>query len=92
MNLILASNTLTAPPPSSSAAAASSSTPSEPDSSPKNDLLTIEEISELFEKQIKKLENSSNIEVNILLCFLKKFVYLFDSRKKFSMISIRSFN
>jgi hypothetical protein len=32
----------------------------------KNDLLTIEEITEIFKNQIKKLEESSNIEVNIL--------------------------
>jgi len=37
------------------------------DLSLKSDLLTIEKINEIFKNQIKKLEESLNIEVNILL-------------------------
>jgi len=86
LRLILALNTLTAPPPcssSSSTVAISTSTPSESESSLKSDLLAIEEINEIFQKQIKKLENSPNIEVNILsFFFLKKFIFLFLFKKK----------
>lgn len=62
---ILASNVLTAPPPCSSAAV-SIVTTLENETSSTSDLLTIEEINEILKKQIKKLEDSSTIEVNIL--------------------------
>lgn len=63
----LAVNVLTVPPPCSSLPVASTLTTSDDveidDKSSKNDLVTIEQINEIFEKQIKKLEDSSNIEV-----------------------------
>ncbi len=65
MCFILVSNVLTTPPPCSSSTI-STSISSDDDISLKNDLLTIEEITEIFKNQIKKLEESSNIEVNIL--------------------------
>ncbi len=61
---ILASNVLTAPPPCSSSAI-SAPICSDNEISSKNDFLTIEQINEIFKKQIEKLEGSSNIEVNI---------------------------
>ncbi len=82
LRLILALNTLTAPPPcssSSSAVAIPTSTPSESESSLQSDLLAIEEINEIFQKQIKKLENSPNIEVNILSFFFAKEIHFFVS-------------
>ncbi len=62
LRFILASNVLTAPPPCLSSSI-STSTPSDNDLSLKSDLLTIEEINEIFKNQIKKLEESLNIEV-----------------------------
>ncbi len=56
---------LTAPPPCSTSTVATS-TSSENATSLQSDLLTIEEINEIFQNQIKKLEDTSNIEVNIL--------------------------
>jgi len=55
---------LTVPPPCSSSII-SAATSSDDDTSSKTDLLTIEKINEIFKNQIKKLEESSNIEVNI---------------------------
>jgi hypothetical protein len=80
------SNTLTVPPPCSSSIIPSS-TPSESEPSSKSDLLTIEEINELFEKQIKKLENSSNIEKKVLEDINKKFQIMSDewSQEKLSL-------
>ena len=53
------------------------------------DLLTIEEINELFKKQIKKLEESTIVEVNILVEALKH--ENFFSRKKQLRILIENF-
>ncbi len=65
LRFILASNVLTVPPHSASSVI-SSPISSANDTSSKIDLLTIEEIDEIFKKQINKLEELSTIEVNIL--------------------------
>jgi hypothetical protein len=64
-NFTLASNSLTAPPPcSSNVISAAASSDNDP-SAKEEILLTIEEINEIFGKQIKKLEESPNMEVSI---------------------------
>ncbi|CAF2366118.1 unnamed protein product [Rotaria sp. Silwood2] len=80
------SNILTAPPicfPSTI------STPNslDNDTSVKNDLLTVEEMNEIFKKQLKKLEDSSNIEKKILEDINKKFQVMQDewSQEKLSL-------
>jgi len=84
-NWILAASGLTAPPsclPTTGTAVAS--TMDDDVSSATDELLTVEQIKEIFEKQMKKLEDSTNVEVNnsrilsylnkimIFLCLLEK--------------------
>ncbi|CAF0814010.1 unnamed protein product [Rotaria sp. Silwood1] len=71
------SNILTAPPICSPS---TTSTPISLDNetSSKNDLLTIEEMNEIFKKQLKKLEDSSSVEKKILEDIYKKFQVMHD--------------
>ncbi|CAF1147483.1 unnamed protein product [Rotaria sordida] len=72
------SNTLTTPPVCSPSSIISTSSLLDNDTSTKDNLLTIEEINEIFKKQLKKLEDSSNIEKKILEDINKKFQVMYD--------------
>ncbi|CAF1371895.1 unnamed protein product [Adineta steineri] len=81
-------NTLIVPPPvSTSSSAISTVTSSDSTPSTKSDLLTIEEIDEIFHKQMKKLEESANIEKKILEDINKKYQVMHDewSQEKLSL-------
>lgn len=68
--------------------------PDDDDTVSKSNMLTLEEISEIFKKQIKKLEDSSSIEVNTFEITNKihEKKTFFSCRKKFLRTLVKSFN